>query len=56
MCASATGEINHSCAPGVCQCPCVNGVAPAFVPTGAPQMTGPGEDDDRNPIPATFLA
>jgi hypothetical protein len=47
--APVTGEWNHSCGPS-CPPGCtVNLLEPLRVPV----TTGPGDDDDRNPIPAT---
>jgi len=52
--APLTGEWNHSCSAGTCG-NCGN---PGNVvePLTAPVTTGPGEDDDRNPIPVTITA
>lgn len=51
--APLTGELNHSCSSGACG-NCGNpagALTPQFLPAG--MTTGPGEDDDRNPVPGT---
>lgn len=49
--APMTGELTHSCSPGACgNCGNPSGsLAPVFLPV----TMGPGEGDDRNPIPVT---
>jgi hypothetical protein len=48
--APPAGEWNHSCGPACGNCGNPGNV---LEPLTAPAVTGPGEDDDRHPIPAT---
>ena len=50
--APLTGEWNHECSSGACG-NCGNPSGAVLEPLTVPVTTGPGEDDDRNPIPVT---